>query len=196
MRVILAEEGKPMRLGTWKKLTLGGLIVLVATAVVWICWTCLSCPMTTVLLVRHAEKAALPADDPVLSPEGTVRANELKHVAEDAGVSAIFTSTAQRARLTAQPLALYLGLTPVEFAATATDSLVDSIRIDHRGQTVLVVGHSNTVPEIIQALGGPTVPAILENEYDNLYIITIRRFCFWGMSRSVRALRLKYGAET
>src|SRR5688572_14937113 len=66
---------------------------------------------TTVLLVRHAEKAAQPADDPPLTAEGEARAQALVQVARDAGVTAIVTTQFQRTRLTGAPLAQALGIT-------------------------------------------------------------------------------------
>jgi broad specificity phosphatase PhoE len=160
------------------------LLALVAAAIV-IFWN----PRTVVLLVRHAERAAQAGNDPPLSMAGEERAETLAHVAGDAGVSAVFVSEFQRTQQTAAPLAMALGLTPIEIPAADVAALVTEIR-GRRGSTILVVGHSNTVPQIIDELGGGIVPAIAENEFDNLYVLFIPR---WG---SPRLVRLKYGEPT
>ena len=67
---------------------------------------------TTIILVRHAEKAAIPSDDPPLSPAGEARSLALLDALRDAGVQAVVTTQLQRTRLTAAPLARELGLTP------------------------------------------------------------------------------------
>ncbi|MGH9371429.1 MAG: phosphoglycerate mutase family protein [Vicinamibacterales bacterium] len=160
------------------------LLALVAAAIV-IFWN----PRTDVLLVRHAERAAQAGNDPPLSMAGEQRAETLTHVAGDAGISAVFVSEFQRTQQTAAPLATALGLTPIEIPAADVAALVSEIR-SRRGSTILVAGHSNTVPLIIDELGGGIVPAIAEPEFDNLYVLFIPR---WG---SPRLVRLKYGEPT
>jgi len=132
---------------------------------------------TTVFVVRHAEKAATP-EDPPLSAGGEARAEALARVLADAGISAIFTSQFARARETAQPLADSLAL-PVTVVPLSREDLPASlaelagrIRRRHAGQRVLVVGHSNTVPELIGALGGENVPPLGDDDYDDLFIVT------------------------
>ncbi|HXV75520.1 MAG TPA: histidine phosphatase family protein [Candidatus Polarisedimenticolaceae bacterium] len=128
---------------------------------------------TTVLLVRHAEKSAEPAEDPRLSPVGETRAAELVRVAGEAGIDAIYVTATTRTRRTAEDLAAHLGLTPIELAPADTDGLARRILDRHRGQTVLAVGHSNTVPAVIEALGGPSLPDIDEADYDDLFVVTV-----------------------
>jgi len=116
---------------------------------------------TTVLLLRHAEKAS-DAEDPPLSPAGLARARELAHVALKAGVTDIYATRFQRTQQTAQPLAEALRLTP-----TIDDdptSLVKKIKSEHNSDTVLVVSHAGTVEIILGKLLGTTVPAFLLNE--------------------------------
>ena len=130
---------------------------------------------TTVIVVRHAEKAAEPAADPALTAEGEARAKALVDVARDAGVSVVITTPFARTRGTAQPLAAALNITPEVVDARSRTHLQDvaaAIR-KHPGATILVVGHSNTVPGIIAALGAKQPPAICDAEYDNLYVVTI-----------------------
>jgi broad specificity phosphatase PhoE len=130
-------------------------------------------PPTIVLLVRHAEKAATPADDPPLTAEGAARAARLVHFARDAGVKAIYATQYLRTRQTVEPLATHLKIAVTQRPGADIDGLVAEIKGRPRGDVVLVAGHSNTIPEIIRKLGAPPVPAIAETEFDNLYIVTL-----------------------
>lgn len=139
---------------------------------------------TTVYLVRHAEKAAVPAGDPPLNEAGRARAVELARLLGPLGIKAVFTSQFLRTKETARPLAEAAGLEPVIVPMAADRSapggiaegsikeLVDRI-LEHKGKAVLVVGHSNTLPLIIKALGAAPVPDIPDAEYDNLFVVTI-----------------------
>jgi broad specificity phosphatase PhoE len=130
---------------------------------------------TTVILVRHAEKVDDSADA-ALSAAGLRRADALALALADAGVQAVFTTQYQRTRDTAAPLVQRLGLAPQVLAAaggTAAHAaqVADRVR-QHAGRTVLVVGHSNTVPAIIAALGGPEL-VIADDEYANLFVLQL-----------------------
>ncbi|MEO7083383.1 MAG: histidine phosphatase family protein [Gemmatimonadaceae bacterium] len=129
----------------------------------------------TVLVVRHAEKAATPADDPPLTAEGQARAHALLAAVRDAHIGAIITTQLLRTRSTAEPTAMALGIKPEVVnagGATHVQDVVAAIRA-HVGKTVLVVGHSNTVPAIIEALGAKRPAAICDSQYDDLFIVTI-----------------------
>jgi hypothetical protein len=65
---------------------------------------------------------------------------------------------------------------------------LNQIRTQHRGETIFIAGHNNSVPEIIAALGGPTYPTIPESEYDNLFIVTVYR------TGKAKVVKMKYGA--
>jgi broad specificity phosphatase PhoE len=138
----------------------------------------------TVILTRHAEKAATPPKDPPLSQAGQERAKLLASMLADSGVAAIYTTEFQRTQQTAAVLAERVHVKPTVLPANDTGQLVKAIRARDSG-VVVVVAHSNTLPEIIAALGGPTVK-IPESEYDNLFVLTI------GPSHS-SLLRLHYG---
>jgi broad specificity phosphatase PhoE len=130
---------------------------------------------TTVVLVRHAEKAAAPADDPPLTAAGEARARDLWAAIRDAGVGSIITTQFARTRATAAPTASALALTPTVVPATSpshVQDVVSEIR-KHQGQTVLVVGHSNTVPAIVEALGAKRPGAICDSRYDDMFVVTI-----------------------
>jgi broad specificity phosphatase PhoE len=145
---------------------------------------------TTILLVRHAEKAAAGGSDPSLSEAGKARALALAHVAGSAGVTAVFHTELQRTRLTVAPLATALGLTPIEHPARDTAGLVNDILTNWRGKTVLVSGHSNTVPEIVKALTRTQMADIPDSEYDNLYVVVLPSRGAAGVTQ------LKYGERT
>jgi len=149
----------------------------------------------TVLLVRHAEKAS-GGNDPSLTDTGQARAHELARVAADAGVVAVYSSQFARNRETAAPVAEQLGL-PVTVAELVNGrpreslaELAERIRTEHVGQTVLVVGHSNTVPMLIEELGGSTSPTLLDEDYDDLFVVTV-----WPQGRT-QWLHLHYGEQS
>lgn len=131
-------------------------------------------PVTTIILVRHAEKA--PGENPPLTEDGHRRAGALAHALGSAGVEAIFVSEFLRTQQTADSLALLLGLTPEIIPAGNTEELTGRILEDFAGNTVLVAGHSNTVPDIMAALGISSPPPIPENIFDNLFIVHRPRF--------------------
>jgi broad specificity phosphatase PhoE len=123
----------------------------------------------TIFLVRHAEKTSQ-EPDALLSEAGHKRAECLASTLQDAGIKAIFTSEIPRTQQTAEPLAGQLKLQPVVVPKQELKSLVRMLR-SHTGQNLLVVGHSDTLPEIIQKLGGGKV-TIGDSEYDKLFIVT------------------------
>ena len=130
---------------------------------------------TTVILVRHAEKVDGPGDV-LLTEAGKARARRLADLLSAANISAVYSTPYHRTRDTAQPLARTLGLTVIETpasGATFAQGVAERILRDHKGRTVLVVGHSNTTPDVVKALGASAVPAIADSEYDNLYVVNI-----------------------
>lgn len=132
-----------------------------------------------VILVRHAERAdggagtggmtKTPAD-PLLSAAGEARAQKLATMLVDAGVTTIFTTEFRRTQDTAKPLAAKLGVTAQVVPGNDLAGLIAKIKGAKPSDVVFVVGHSNTVPDIIKQLGGPPV-TIADNEYDNLFIV-------------------------
>jgi 2,3-bisphosphoglycerate-dependent phosphoglycerate mutase len=164
------------------------LFAVLGAVVVFAYFSTFSRPVTTVVLVRHAEKKTEPDNpNPDLSPAGQARAQELVRVLGNAGVSAIYTSQFVRTQQTAQPLANHLRLSLTKVDAGNTEELVRQIITNQSGGIVFVAGHNNTVPAAIAALGGGDFPIIPENEFDNLFIVTVYRF---GRAKVVK---LKYG---
>lgn len=148
---------------------------------------------TTVIFVRHAEKALLPADNPGLSEAGKNRAAELARQLVDAdvvaGIDAVYSTAYRRTEETVQPVATALDLPITSYDASNTETIMDEIVKLHKGKIVLVVGHSNTVPALIGNMGASKkVPEINENEYDNIYVVSIPWF---GKTKTIR---LRYGA--
>ncbi len=134
---------------------------------------------TTVIVVRHAEKATDGGNDPHLSDAGKVRAERLAAALRDARIDAIFVTQFKRTRETAEPSAAAFKAPIAEVSVDSKDiagyvsRLVKEIRDKHAGGTVLVVSHSNTVPQIVEALTGVKVADIKDDEYGRLYIVTI-----------------------
>jgi len=143
---------------------------------------------TTVILIRHAERDNSAVLDPHLNDKGIARAKSLVHVMEQAEIKAIYTSSYVRTKETANPLAAQHGITPVQIDEAA--ALKTNILENHSGKTVLVVGHSNTVPELIGLFGNIGVFTIGDNEFDNLFVLTTFSF---GITRITQ---LKYGNPT
>ncbi|MBX3726711.1 MAG: histidine phosphatase family protein [Xanthomonadales bacterium] len=142
---------------------------------------------TTVYLVRHAEKAD--GDDPTLSPSGQTRAITLAHVLADAGLSAVFVTDTRRSRDTAAPVAAATGLAATRYDARDAQALAATVRADHAGQAVLVVGHSNTLDDLAAAFGAHGLADLDESQYDRLYVVQ-------AGSNDVRLLQLRYGTPT
>ena len=127
---------------------------------------------TTVFVVRHAERLNSSSTTP-LSPNGFKRARALARVLGDADVSAIYATNFLRTQQTAQELATQLGLAVnTSFAHGAEAALVQHIKTNHLGKRVLVVGHSDTVDDIISELGGGAITTI--SDFDRLYVVLHR----------------------
>jgi len=129
-------------------------------------------PPTVVYLVRHAEKAAH-GPDPELTPQGRERAAALAEILAEAGIGRILSTDTRRTRDTAAPLARALDL-PVEiYDAGDLEAVADELS-GLAGAIVLVVGHSNTTPALVELLGGEPGPPIDEvGEYDRLYRVEL-----------------------
>jgi phosphohistidine phosphatase SixA len=141
-----------------------------------------SCGSVKYYIVRHAEKAT-PSEgmtmntpnDPPLSAAGRTRAIELREVLRGKGIRYIFSTNTIRTIATAQPLNELRGATQIELYNTkdSLDFLIEKLRAIGKGNS-LVVGHSNTVDDIVNKLCGEIkIPTDLpDSEYDNLYIVT------------------------
>jgi broad specificity phosphatase PhoE len=143
--------------------------------------------VTTIILVRHAEKNPHPpGGDSGLSVKGMLRAKELARVVKDSGIEAIYASQFARARMTAEPLAHELGDSVRTYDANHIEALVRRVRRDAR-RTVLIVGHSDTIPETFEDFTGQRMPEKESIDYDRLYVLTLLG------NGKFRLLRLRYG---
>jgi len=132
-----------------------------------------------VIFVRHAERAdggpaagtmtGAPAD-PLLSPAGQARATRLAAMLADSGIRAIFATEFHRTQDTGKPLAAKLGIEVQSIPANDATGLVAKVRASNPKDVVLIIGHSNTVPAAIKALGGPTI-TMRDDEYDAIYVL-------------------------
>ncbi len=134
-------------------------------------------PATTVILVRHAEKIDA-STDPVLSDAGATRAKLLADTLAGSVITGIVVTQFQRTRLTAQPLAMRLGLEPIIVSAAGPGidharAVATLVRGRFAGKTVFVVGHSNSVPAIIRALGVTSPVAIPDWKYDDMFVVSL-----------------------
>jgi len=145
--------------------------------------------VTTVVLVRHAEKDTnFVGSDQPLNASGMLRARELARALGDVKFSAIYVTPWVRSRKTAEPIAQRQG-DSLMIVVDAIEGTIAGIR-RHSGQNVLVVGHSNTVPQILAALTGQKELAKLEVGYDDLFVLTLPR------DLPPRLLHLHYGAPS
>lgn len=143
--------------------------------------------LTTILLVRHAERDTLwLGTDMPLSRAGERRAEELARVLGDAGIDAIYVTGWRRNRATAEPLARALGdslrvLHGRDFADQAR-----RLRA-HHGETVLVIGHSDTVPQLHEALTGHPWRGYRAGEWDPILVVTLGPGSRW------KTMPIRYG---
>jgi broad specificity phosphatase PhoE len=157
--------------------------------------TTLVSAQTAVFVVRHAEKIS--ETDQRLTDAGRERATRLAKILGAAGVRAIYATDTERAKDTAAPLAKTLGLRVATYDVGGGEgkppdagAFVQSLRRDHPHEAVLVVGHSNTVPEILKALGCREDISIAGPQYDDLFVVVP------GGSGGPTLVRLRYGVTT
>jgi phosphohistidine phosphatase SixA len=129
-----------------------------------------SAAQDAVFIVRHAERQDDSKDSP-LSAAGQARAARLADMLRAAGITAIFATEYVRTFDTAKPLADRLGLTVQRVPAADTSALVARVRALGPTARVLLAGHSNTVPDLLKALGCAQPVEIAADEYDNLFVV-------------------------
>lgn len=138
---------------------------------------------TTFYIVRHAERTA--GDE--LTEAGVKRAKELATIMKSFRVSAVYSTDTQRTQSTARPTAEAMELSITSYGNLTADWF-DQLKERHQGETVLIVGHSNTSGEIVNGLGGQGDFSLREDEYDNLFIVTVT-------NAETQAIKVKYGEE-
>ena len=154
--------------------------VIFVAAILFLCSHSLADAQQAIFLVRHGETVA-PKGAAVrpLSEAGQRRAALLARLLKDAGIKAIFTSNLERTIKTAEPLAQALRIEskPLaqlipRFKQSDVDAFIDFLRTQHRNDIVLLVGHRETVPALLKALGHPVEIEISETKFDNLFVLT------------------------
>ena len=134
------------------------------------------------VIVRHAEKATNDPKDPDLSPAGQARAEVLARILKSGGLTSIFTTEFKRTQETAAPTSKSTGVAPVIVPARDTAALAS--KLHQLKGNALVVGHLDTIPDLLKALGiGPPVE-IPDNDYDEIFVV--------GLGAKPQLLRLHY----
>lgn len=146
-----------------------------------------------VVLVRHAEKATVGGNDPSLSELGQVRAKALATALADAGVTSVITTTFKRTVETGEVLATAHNIKAERVAiagptAAHVEAIAAAVR-KHPGEVVLVVGHSNTIPAIVTALGGPKMPDLCDANYATMFVVHMS-----ADGKPAHVVRTRYGA--
>ncbi len=157
-------------------LTIGAIVALGVAA-----WALHAATTTIVVVIRHADKVADGSNDPPLSEAGIDRAARLAGVfgtgSADVGIDAIFVTQYRRNADTARALAAKRSIPVIALNDSDLSGLEHRIKRDYGGRRVLVIAHSDTVPEIVKALGeGVEVPPIDSNEYGTVYVVAIPRW--------------------
>lgn len=178
---------QPIRSNRWLWIITGAVSLLLVLALALLVGPCRT--PTTLILVRHADRDQ---NRDALTPAGATRAGDLARVAAKLAPAAIYHSDTRRTRDTAAPLARALHLDPIERAAGDVDGLVADILGRWRAQRVVVVGHGNTVPQIVRAVGGPRLPDIAHDEFDDLFVLSV--CSCWP--RRAELVQLQYGAAS
>jgi 2,3-bisphosphoglycerate-dependent phosphoglycerate mutase len=128
---------------------------------------------TTFILVRHAETTGS-GSNPNLSGDGQARATRLSQMLEKVNLDAIYSTNFNRTMQTAQPSSVAKGISITTYDPFAADALIDQVLLSFPKGAVLVVGHSNTIPDMLnQMVGADMFPALGESEYDNLFVVHV-----------------------
>lgn len=144
---------------------------------------------TTFILIRHAETTGI-GTNPDLNNDGQERALELVTILNNITLDAIFSTNYNRTIQTATPVAMDKSLNIQTYNPSALEVFVDNHIISHKGKVILVVGHSNTTPDILNILnGGNTYSDLNEAEYNNLFIVTAYH------KGNSNILHMKYGGN-
>ena len=124
-----------------------------------------------VFIVRHAEKANTGGKDPDLSAQGQERADALAHVLKDSQIKSVFVTEFKRTQETAAPTATAAHVSPTVVQANDIGALVDKLRA--LNGNALVVGHGNTIPDLLKALGIATPVSIPEDDYSEIFVVLV-----------------------
>jgi len=147
--------------------------------------------VTKIFIVRHAEKQT--GSDPLLTTSGNKRAGDLMRKLQNEGIQKIYVSKTRRTQNTGDSLRIQLNIDTVHYVAdTVCEKLISTI-MEHSdfGKTILIIGHSNTIPQIIRKLGVHDYPYgdIPDNDFDDLFVITYK-------NEKAKLKKMKYGDKS
>jgi broad specificity phosphatase PhoE len=154
--------------------------------------------ITTIFLVRHAEKVMDGSDDPSLTSDGFQRAEDLAYVLKNVPLDAIYDTPYKRTELTVKPIADLQGLEIQTIPSLKKEDLarfVDEALIKHKGQKILIASHSNIVPALIKLIRQEdfemrTMKSLEDNAYDDLFMVVFTK------RDHAQVFNLKYGERT
>jgi phosphohistidine phosphatase SixA len=124
-----------------------------------------------VFIVRHAEKASTGDKDPDLSVQGQKRADALAHILKDSQITSVFVTEFKRTQETAAPTARTAHISASVLPANDIGALVEKLRASNGN--ALVVGHTNTIPDLLKALGITTPVSIPEDDYTEIFAVLV-----------------------
>ncbi len=147
--------------------------VLVAIALVGFMWLDVTAQQaTTIFLVRHAEKADQ-SRDPDLNLAGKARAHRLLELLAEADIRAVYSTDYKRTQQTVAPIADKRGLNIISYRPFDEDMIKD-LRTKHGGQNIVVAGHSNTIPDLVNKLiGEQKYEQLDDGDYSNIFVVTL-----------------------
>lgn len=132
---------------------------------------------TTIIFVRHAERAEDGTRNPPISKEGKERAVNLYHSLSEYNIKAIYSTAYKRTMMTAGPTADSLGIEVQEYGFDDVTGFLTKVISENSGFSVLIVGHSNTTPSLTNmVLGEKKFEQIEESEYGDMFIVTTIEF--------------------
>ncbi len=145
---------------------------------------------TTLILVRHAEKVKDGSDNPMLTPEGEARANELMYILKHVELDAIYSTPYKRTQQTVLPTAEDKNL-KIQNYKPDEKGFLEKVLNSHSGGVVLIVGHSNTIPALANELAGrEDYDDLNDATYDNLFIAHVHS------NGQTNIIRMRFGAHT
>ena len=193
---VVREAGRQRTIGAHTVKQKTSLLICLVALLAWGAWSATAGPadggdaLTRIVLVRHAEKDK--GTNPPLTERGVRRAAVLARMLSEAGVDAIYTTDLERSKQTARPLSKLTGIAPVELStqtgATAHAHALAAILKSpkHRGEVVVCVEHSDTIPTILEDLGAKSFDESVE--YEHMFILLV------GDDVPTQLLVLRYGA--
>ena len=147
--------------------------------------------LTTIMLVRHAEKAQDGTSDPQLTSKGKARAQELAYILKHVPLDAVYSTPYKRTQQTALPTAEAHSLQVNSYNPEEEESFLKNILSKYAGGNVLIIGHSNTIPLLANHLSGSTqFPPLDDSTYDNIFIVSVPQ------KGETVIIRLRFGEHT